>query len=87
MIDCPTHSDAAKLSDEQLLEKLHGFGLEVDRAELERLCEGALSAEEVARRLLDRCGGRHVRKSERHSAGFCSITTRDPRTEPVRRER
>ncbi len=56
MIDWPTHSDAAKLSDEQLLEKLHGFGLEVDRAELERLCEGALSAEEVARPLLDRCG-------------------------------
>ena len=56
MIDWPTRSDAAKLSDEQLLEKLQGFGLEVDRAELERLCEGALSAEEVARPLLDRCG-------------------------------
>ncbi|HEX5923149.1 MAG TPA: hypothetical protein VFY45_04915, partial [Baekduia sp.] len=56
MIDWPTRSDAAKLSDEQLLEKLHGFGLDVDRAELERLCEGALSAEEVARPLLDRCG-------------------------------
>ena len=45
-----------QLSDEQLLEKLRGFGLEVDRAELERLCEGALSVEEVARPLLDRCG-------------------------------
>ena len=56
MIDWPTRSDAAKLSDEQLLEKLQGFGLEVDRAELERLCEGALSAEEVALPLLDRCG-------------------------------
>lgn len=56
MIDWPTRSDAAELSDEQLLEKLQGFGLEVDRAELERLCEGALSAEEVARRVLDRCG-------------------------------
>ena len=56
MIDWPTRSDAAKLSDEQLLEKLQGFGQEVDRAELERLCEGALSAEEVARSLLDRCG-------------------------------
>jgi hypothetical protein len=55
MIDWPTRSDAAKLSDERLLEKLQGFGLEVDRAELERLCEGALSAEEVARPLLDRC--------------------------------
>ena len=58
MIDWPTGSDAAKLSDEQLLEKLQGFGLEVDRAELERLCEGALSVEEVARPLLDRCGFR-----------------------------
>jgi tetratricopeptide (TPR) repeat protein len=56
MIDSPTRSDAAKLSDEQLLEKLQGFGLEGDRAELERLCEGALSAEQVALRLLDRCG-------------------------------
>ena len=58
MIDRPTRSDAAKLSDEQLLEKLQGFGLEVDRAELERLCEGALSAEEVAWPLLDRCAAR-----------------------------
>ena len=56
MIGWPTRSDAAKLSDEQLLEKLHAFGLEVDRDELERLCEGALSVEEVALPLLDRCG-------------------------------
>ena len=56
MIDWPTCSDAAKLSDEQLLEKLHGFGLDVDRAELEAGCAQALSAEEVARPLLDRCG-------------------------------
>jgi tetratricopeptide (TPR) repeat protein len=54
MIDRPTRSDAAKLSDEQLLEKLRGFGLDVDRAALERLCEGALSVEEVAWPLLDR---------------------------------
>ena len=56
MIDCPTRLDAAKLSDEQLLEKLRGFGLDADRAALERLCEGALSVEEVAWPLLDRCG-------------------------------
>jgi tetratricopeptide (TPR) repeat protein len=56
MIAWPTRSDAAKLSDEQLLEKLQGLGLEVDRAELERLCEGALSVEEVALQLFDRCG-------------------------------
>ncbi len=66
MIDRPTRSDAAKLSDEQLLEKLRAFGLEVDRAELERLCEGALSAEDVAWPLLDRCGvaGREGRPNE-----------------------
>src|SRR5947209_3154619 len=58
MINCPTRSDAATLSDEQLLEKLRGFGLDADRAELERLCEGALSVEEVAQPLLDRCGVR-----------------------------
>jgi len=56
MLDWPALSDAAKLSDEQLLKKLQGFGLEVDRAELERLCEGAVSAEEVAGPMLDRCG-------------------------------
>ena len=55
MIDRPTGSDAAEQSDEQLLEKLHGFGVE-GRAELERLCEGALSVEEVAGPLFDRCG-------------------------------
>lgn len=57
MIDSPTRSDAAKLSDEQLLGKLREFGIEaVDRAAVERLCEGALSVEEVAQPLLDRCG-------------------------------
>ena len=55
MIDGPTRSDAAKLSDEQLLDKLQGFGLEGSRGELERLCAGALSVEEVAHPLLDRC--------------------------------
>jgi len=66
MVDCPTRADAAKLSDEQLLEKLRAFGLEGDRAELERLCEGALSAEDVAWPLLDRCGvaGKEGRPNE-----------------------
>jgi hypothetical protein len=65
MIDSPTRSDAAGLSDEQLLGKLQGFGLEVDRAELERVCEGALSVEEVAGPLLDRCGA-GVREGRPH---------------------
>ena len=57
MIDSPTRSDAAMLSDEQLLGKLRAFGIEaVDRAAVERLCEGALSVEEVAQPLLEGCG-------------------------------
>jgi tetratricopeptide (TPR) repeat protein len=51
----PLRSHAAQLSDGQLLEKLRGFGFDLDRAGLERLCEGALSAQDVADRLLDRC--------------------------------
>ena len=56
MIDWPARSDAAELTDEQLLEKLSGFGVHADRADIERLCEGALSVEEVAQPLLERCG-------------------------------
>jgi len=56
MIGLSARSDAAELSDEQLLEELQGFGLVGGRAEFERLCEGALSAGEVALALLDRCG-------------------------------
>jgi len=47
----PLRSSAEHLSDEELLEKLRGFGVDLDRAGLEKLCEGALSAEEVARPL------------------------------------
>lgn len=55
MIDAPTRSDAAKLTDEQLLGTLRAFGLEVGRAELEQLCEGAVSVEEAAQPMLERC--------------------------------
>ena len=51
----PLRSRAAQLSDEELLEKLRRFGFDLDRAGLEQLCEDALSAEEVADPLLDRC--------------------------------
>jgi tetratricopeptide (TPR) repeat protein len=51
----PLRSKAVELSDDQLLEKLRGFGLDLDRARLERLCASALSAEEVARRLIAQC--------------------------------
>jgi len=52
----PLRSSAGHLSDQELLEKLRGFGLDLDRGSLEELCEGALSAEEAARPLQDRCG-------------------------------
>ncbi len=37
----PLRSCAGHLSDEELLDKLRGFGLDLDRRSLERLCEGA----------------------------------------------
>ena len=55
----PLRSHAEHLTDEELLEKLHGFGLDLDRGSLEKLCQGALSAEEVARPLQGRCGSGH----------------------------
>ncbi|MGH2908946.1 MAG: SEC-C metal-binding domain-containing protein [Solirubrobacteraceae bacterium] len=64
MIDGPTRLDAAELSEEQLLGKLRGFGLDGGRVGLEQLCEGALSVEEVAGPLLDRCGAREGRPHE-----------------------
>ena len=54
----PLRTRAGHLSDEELLDKLRGFGLDLDRRSLERLCEGALSAEEVAGPLIGRCGFR-----------------------------
>ena len=44
----PLRSSADSLSDDELLAKVRGFGLDVDRDGVERLCAGALSAEEVA---------------------------------------
>ncbi|MHB1974635.1 MAG: YecA family protein [Acidimicrobiales bacterium] len=54
--DRPLRSSAWALSDEDLLEKLGNFGLDSDRSSLEALCQDALSAEEVARSLIERCG-------------------------------
>jgi tetratricopeptide (TPR) repeat protein len=45
----PLRSSAAPLSDDDLLAKLRELGLDVDRDGVERLCAGALSAEEVAK--------------------------------------
>ena len=41
-------ADAKRLTDGELLAKLRSFGIEIDRAWLERNCEQALSAEEIA---------------------------------------
>jgi tetratricopeptide (TPR) repeat protein len=46
-------SDATRLTDGELLAKLRSFGIEMDRPTLERLCDQALSAEEIAQPLLD----------------------------------
>ena len=49
----PLRSSADSLSDDELLTKLRSFGLDVDRDGVERLCAGALSAQEVAEPILD----------------------------------
>ncbi len=46
----PLRADARRLTDGELLAKLRSFGIEIDRAWLERKCERALSAEEIAGR-------------------------------------
>lgn len=52
----PLRSDAKRLTDGELLAKLRSFGVEIDRAWLEGMCERALSAEEIAGPLLERSG-------------------------------
>jgi tetratricopeptide (TPR) repeat protein len=54
----PLRVHARHLTDEELLAKLRGFGLEIDRGWLERNCELALSAEEIAQPLLDQSRSR-----------------------------
>lgn len=56
--DRPLRSSAAGLSDDELLEKLASFGLNLGLEDLERLCAGAFSAEEVAGPLIESCGFR-----------------------------
>jgi hypothetical protein len=52
----PLRSSAEPLSDDELLAKLRDSGLNVDRDGVERLCGGALSAEEVAGPIVDKLG-------------------------------
>jgi tetratricopeptide (TPR) repeat protein len=44
------------MTDDELLEKLRGFGLDLDRDSIERLSSAALAAEEVARPLIEERG-------------------------------
>lgn len=48
----PLRSQAKLLPDGELLAKLRSFGIDLDRPALERLCDQALSAEEIAKPLL-----------------------------------
>lgn len=52
----PLRSSAEALSDDELLAKLRDFGLDADRDGVERLCAGALSAEEVAETVINKLG-------------------------------
>jgi tetratricopeptide (TPR) repeat protein len=49
----PLRSDTKLLTDGDLLAKLRSFGIDLDRSSLEGLCGHALSAEEIAKPLLD----------------------------------
>jgi tetratricopeptide (TPR) repeat protein len=51
----PLRSQAKLLTDGELLAKLRSFGIDFDRSSLERLCDQALSAEEIAQPLVDQC--------------------------------
>ena len=54
----PLRAHAKRLTDGELLAKLRSFGVEIDREWLERKCERALSAQEIADPLMDRSRSR-----------------------------
>src|SRR5438034_9121425 len=62
----PLPEDAKRLPDEDLLAKLHSFGIVLDRSSLARLCDQALSAKEIADALVER-GALTQQKEARHS--------------------
>lgn len=59
----PLRRDAQNLSDEDLLVKLHSFGISLDRATLGQLCDEALSAEEIVRPFLEQSDFKTKRES------------------------
>jgi tetratricopeptide (TPR) repeat protein len=50
----PIRSQAEQFTDEELIARLHSFGIDLDRTSLGRLCDECLSAEEIARPLIAR---------------------------------
>jgi tetratricopeptide (TPR) repeat protein len=54
----PLRAHAKRLTDGELLAKLRSFGIEIDRAWLERECARALSAQEIAGPLMDKSTSR-----------------------------
>jgi tetratricopeptide (TPR) repeat protein len=54
----PLRAHAKRLTDGALLAKLRSFGIEIDRAWLERECTRALSAQEIAGPLMDKSTSR-----------------------------
>jgi hypothetical protein len=44
----PLRSDARRLTDSELVERLRSFGVEMDAPALAQLCDESLSAEEIA---------------------------------------
>src|SRR5215469_7313437 len=48
----PLRSGTKYLTDTELLDKLRAFGINLDRPSLGQLCDRALSAQEIAERLL-----------------------------------
>src|SRR5262245_6218734 len=51
----PRRSQGEQFTDEELIARLHSFGIDLDRTSLERLCHECLSAEEIAGPLIARC--------------------------------
>jgi tetratricopeptide (TPR) repeat protein len=49
----PLRSQATTLTDKYLLARLHAFDIDLDQSSLGRLCNAALSAEDIARPLLE----------------------------------
>ncbi|HEY6797444.1 MAG TPA: hypothetical protein VI248_22440 [Kineosporiaceae bacterium] len=71
----PYRADAERLTDVQLLDKLRGFGVELDRTGLEGLCQDALSAQEVATQLLDRHLSTAVRRTQESDWVWLAVLT------------